>query len=124
MRTNNELIASNTLSSGTSYSNVCLSDAWIRASFQVTCGSGSLTGTFAVQVSNDLPVGTPPNQFSPTNWTTIGSANLYQVVSSMTVNSVALIPWFDTCYHWHRVQFVPATGAQGWYNIRVETRNL
>ncbi len=129
MRPNNELVANNVLSSGTSYSNVCLSEMWIRASFQVVCGSGTLTGTFTVQGSNDLAVGTPPNQFTPTNWNTVGSGATQSVITcsmsfSTTTPACAFIPYFETCYHWHRVQFVPATGAQGWYSIRVETRNL
>lgn len=122
MRTNNELVANNVLSSGTSFSNVMLSEQWIRTSFQITCGSGSLVGTFTVQGSNDKPVGTPPNQFSPTNWNNIGSSQ--QVVCSFSVGTCALIPYFDTCYHWHRIQFVAGNLPNGWFSIRVESRNL
>lgn len=123
MRSNNELVATNVLSSGTSYSNVMLSEQWIRSSFQMSCGSGSINGTFTVQVSNDFPVGTPPYQFSPANWNSIGTAS---VTCSLTgaAGICVIIPYFETCYKWHRVQFVPTTSAQGWYNIRVETRNL
>lgn len=129
MRPNNELVAVNVLSSGTSTSNVMWSQCWIRASFQVTCGSGTMTGTFTVQGSNDIAQGVPPNQFTPTNWNTIGSGATQAVITcsftaSVTTPACALIPFFDTCYQYHRVQFVPASGAQGWYNIRVETRNL
>ena len=118
MRPSNELVASNVLSSGTSYSNVMLSECWIRSSFQMDCGSGTMAGTFTVQASNDIATGTPPNQFSPANWFTVGTNS---VACSMTVAGQVMIPYFETCYQYHRVQFVPATGAQGWYNIRVKT---
>lgn len=121
MRSNSELVATNVLSSGTSTSNVMLSEQWIRASFQVVCGSGSLTGTFVVQASNDLAVGAPPNQFVPTNWFTLGTQS---VICSLTSVANVMIPYFETCYHYHRVQFTPATSAQGWYSIRVESKNL
>lgn len=122
MRSSNELIANNILSSGTSYSNVCWSNQWVRASFQITCGSGSLVGTFTVQGSNDIAVGTPGSQFSPTNWNSLGS--VASVVSSMAMGSCLMIPSFDTCYQYHRVQFVPANLPNGWYSIRVESKGL
>lgn len=121
MRSNNELVASNVLSSGTSFSNSLLSEQWIRASFQIVCGSGSFAGTFFVQVSNDIAVGVPPNQFVPTNWFTLGTQS---VIASLSSSANTMIPYFETCYKYHRVQFVPSTGAQGLYTIRVESRNL
>lgn len=128
MRSSNELIASNVTSSGTSNSNVCLSEQWIRASFQVSCGSGSLTGVFTVQGSNDVAVGVPPNQFLPTNWNTLGS-----VTCSISVGSSVWIPfngpqgtinYFETCAKYHRVQFVSNNLPNGWYTIRTEIRAL
>lgn len=118
MRASNELIAVNVLSSATTFSNICLSEQWVRASFQVVCGSGSLAGTFSVQASNDIAVGVPPNQFSPTNWATLGTQSC---VASLSAANNVIIPYFETCYQYHRIQFIPLTGAQGWYNIRVKT---
>lgn len=124
MRPNNELVASNVTSSGTSYSNSMMSECWIRASFQIVCGSGSFTGTFTVQGSNDLPVGVQPNQFVPTNWNNVGSgASQSFITCSISAGTSVMIPYFETCYRYHRVQFVPLTSALGLYSTRVESKN-
>lgn len=134
MRQSNELIFGSVVTASASYSNNCLSECWIRASFQVSVSSGSLNGTFTVQGSNDFPVGTPPIQFSPTNWNNLGS-----VSCSMSSGSSLWIPYngpqgtinyFETCARYHRVQFAATVGsgnlaaASGQLNIRVETRGL
>lgn len=119
MRANNELIYTGNSTIG-SNSNACLSDGWIRASFQADCTSGVLAGTFSVQVSNDLAIGQFPNQFTPTFWNTVSSS---QTIASVTVGQSVLIPYFETCYRYHRVNFVSA-GATGSFSVRVESKNF
>jgi len=99
---------------------------WIRASFQMSVSSGSLVGVFTIQGSNDQAVGLPPAQFSPTNWNNIGSGSNYSVVASISAGSSVLIPYFETCYQYHRVLFTAGNGGNtlGLYNIRAESRAL
>lgn len=123
VRANNELIyfGSSTVSSN---SQCQLSDGWIRTSFQVNCVNGDLNGTFTVQGSNDLATGRPANQFTPTYWNNIGSTQ--SVVCSFSAGTSALIPWFDTCYRYHRVVYVRGNGGNtvGSFSLRVESKNL
>lgn len=134
MRTSNELIFNQTVTASATYSNNCLSECWIRASFQAVVSSGSLNGTFWLQQSNDLAQGLPPNQFSPIDWNNIGS-----VSCSASAGFATYIPWngpqgtvnfFETCARYHRVQFVATLGsgnlaaAVGLVNIRAESRAL
>lgn len=134
MRPSNELIFSQTVTASATYSNNCLSESWVRASFQAVISSGSLNGTFWLQQSNDLAQGSPPNQFVPTNWNSIGS-----VSCSASSGTALFIPWnspqglvnyFETCARYHRVQFAATVGsgnlaaASGLLNIRAETRGF
>ena len=125
MRSNNEQIfpLGNSTGSGSSFSNSLLSEQWIRASFQIDCTVGALNGTFSVQVSNDLAQGVSPNQFTPTYWNTIGTQS---VTCSISAGSSAIIPYFETCYKYHRLQFVAGNSGNtaGSFSARVETRNL
>jgi hypothetical protein len=134
LRPNNELIANVTTIASASYSNNCLSECWIRASFQVSVSSGSLNGVFTVQGSNDLAQGSPPNQFSPTYWNNLGSVSC-SISSGTSVwipynGPQGTINYFETCARYHRVQFAATVGsgnlaaALGVYNIRAETRSL
>lgn len=123
MRSNNELVFLGS-ASVSSNSQCMLSEQWIRASFQVDCLSGALNGSFVVQVSNDKATGVPPEQFTPTFWNTIGSTQ--QVAASISANSSVLIPFFETCYKYHRIVFTAGNGGNtvGSISIRAETRAL
>lgn len=134
MRPNNENIGSTTTIASASYSNSCLSDGWVRASFQMSISSGSINGVFTVQGSNDLASGAPPNQFNPTNWNNLGSVSCSASAGFCTWipynGPQGTINYFETCARYHRVQFTATVGtanlaaATGVYNIRVENKAL
>lgn len=95
----------------------------IRQSFQVSIASGTMWGSFVVQVSNDQAQGTPPAQFSPTNWNSLGT-NSCTAIALAGPNSM-LIPYFETSYEYTRVQFVSSSLLNsGLYSIRVEQKAL
>lgn len=122
MRPNNSLVVSN-LSTGTA--SFVSSAFWIqdvvRASFQVTLASGSFTGAFTIQASNDQPVGKFPNQYEPTNWNTLGSVTVV-CSSGAATGTTFLIQGVETCYEYGRVQYTAANGgvAQGSANVRMK----
>lgn len=87
--------------SGVSGSNSFTSSAiyaWdlVRASFQVFSTVGGFHGTVKFQASNQLPVGTKPQAFQPTQWTDIGS-------SSITASSSGLSQALEMSYGYIRV---------------------
>lgn len=122
MRSSNELVYTAGNSIASSSSNSLLSEQWVRTSFQIACTAGGINGTFSVQGSNDIAVGVPPNQFIPTNWNNIGSSQ--SVVCSFSVGTCALIPWFDTCYKYHRLIYAAVGGTAGSFSARAEVRAL
>jgi len=124
LRSSNELIFPAGSSIASSSSNSLLSEQWIRVSFQIDCLNGSLNGIFTVQGSNDLAVGTPPNQFIPTYWNNIGSSQ--SVTCSFTAGQSGLIPYFETCYKYHRILFNAGNSGNtaGSFSVRAEVRAL
>lgn len=128
MRPNNEAVYYGN-SIVASSSQVMLSECWVRASFQIDCLNGSLNGTFVVQASNDIAVGAPPNQFTPSNWNTIGSGGTATIIASVSAtistsspSSSVIIPYFETCYQYHRLVYSPGNlGAVGSFSVRNKT---
>lgn len=124
MRPSSSLIA-NAVSCSNSFNS---SNVWgwdiVRCSYQVSVSSGSMNGTFELQGSNDLAVGLPANQFSPTNWNTLGSAS-YVVCSSSPTQSSFLIPMQEVCYQYMRVVFTKsAQPTNGVVSIRFNAFGL
>lgn len=124
MRTNNSLVASQ-LSVGTAsfISSPIWANELVKASFQVTIGSGACNGTFNIQGSNDQATGAFPNQFTPTNWNTITSMS---VVCSASAGASFLILQNEYAYEYLRVQFTAGNGgaALGTVNVRMKTFNI
>jgi hypothetical protein len=129
LRPANELIYVGS-SAVSSNSQCLLSDCWIRSSFQIVCLNGSLNGVFTVQGSNDLAQGLPPNQFTPTNWNTLGSVtcSISSGVSSWIPfnGPQGTINYFETCARYHRVIFVAGNSGNtvGSFSIRTESKGL
>ncbi len=123
MRPNNAVVV-NQLSVGTA--SFVSSAFWIqdvvRASFQFVVASGSFNGSLTLQVSNDLANGFQ-NQFSPTNWSTLGSVT---VVASASANTVLLIQASELCYEYGRIQFTASNGgaALGLVNGRMKVLGI
>lgn len=132
LRPQNDLIYLGS-SSVSSNSQCQLSECWVRASFQLSCLSGAVSGTFIVQGSNDIAVGIPSNQFTPTNWNTIGSggtatiiASISATISTSSPTTSVIVPAFETCYQYHRIVYTPTNGGNtvGSFSIRAKTINF
>lgn len=124
LRVSNCLIANGFPSQTSSTSGVIWANDIVRISALVTVGSGSLSGTFQLQASNDQAVGAFPNQFLPTNWVSLGSTS--QVVASNTVqgSGVFLIPAVEVSYEYLRVQYTSTSSGgsgAGLYSIRTKS---
>lgn len=109
MRPNNSLIV-NGLSVGTA--SFVSSAFWIqdvvRASFQFSVSSGTFSGSLTLQVSDDQSIGAFPNQFQPTNWSTLGSVT---VVASTSAGQALLIQATELCYEYGRIQYISGNGG-------------
>lgn len=117
----NDLIASNYPSQTSSVSIPQWSQKLVRASFQVTVSSGTIAGSFAVQVSNDYAVGLPPNQFTPTNWVTLNSTTV--LCSSTATVSTFLLPYAEYSYNYMRLIYTAST-ASGVYSVRMNAQGF
>lgn len=129
MRPSNSLISDNqTVNSGGFVSSVIYATDILRASVQIVVSSGTLTGTFRLQASNDRATGATPIQFQPTNWSTVGSVTT--VVASLTIvtgaNQVFLMPATEVGYNYLRVIYTGVAGQDvtGRCSIRVEAKAL
>lgn len=94
-----------------------------RLSGQAVVSSGSLVGTFTLQVSNDKAMGAFQGQFQPTNWNTIGSTTqLLNCSSSATVKSF-MFPYTEVCYQYGRVVYTDQSSgaAVGLFNFNMNT---
>lgn len=122
MRPSNSQFLTNGIvgSASFSISSSIYSDCIVRASFQFTCASGSMAGTFQMQGSNDQAVGAPANQFTPTNWSTITSASVTASTTS-TSRTFMILP-IETSYEYLRVSFTDNSGgtANGLVNGRLK----
>lgn len=100
MRPSNSLIASTQGSASFASSTVFAWDI-VRCSFQVVSGIGT-NYTFALQGSNDKPVGIDKTQFVPTYWNTIASASVVVCSVGASITSF-MIPPTEVCYQYLRV---------------------
>lgn len=122
----NDVIATNGPAQTSSASMAMWTQTMFRATLQVTVSSGTLNGTFALQASNDLATGTPPSQFLPTNWNTVGgSTSLICSTTAAGASSFMLGP-IETNFEYIRVNFTTGnTGAaNGIYSVRIKGFNL
>lgn len=123
MRPSNSLIMNNLQAGSSNSSIVVWATDIIRCSVQVSVSSGSLSGTFQLQSSNDQATGLPPNQFIPTNWTSLGSASVIASSSTLGVG-VFMIPSLEVSYEYLRVVFGSTSGALGLYSARLVAKAL
>jgi len=123
---NNCPIAINFPSQTSSATGVIWSQKIVRASFQVVVGSGSLTGTFNLQASNDFAEGNGafPNQFIPTNWSTVGTTSV--ICSSTGANATFLLSSTEMSYEYLRLQYVAGNSGNtpGLYTVRIKSQGL
>lgn len=112
MRPSTSTVLRTSISSASSVYNSTTVYGWdiVRCSYQATVGSGSLSGTFKLQASNDLPVGLPPNQFTPTNWNDIASSSVVVASSTASIRSF-ITPIQEVCYSYYRVVFTDASSG-------------
>jgi hypothetical protein len=124
MRTNNSLVVNQqSVGTGSFISSAFWVSDVVRASFQVTIGSGACNGTFVIQGSNDQAVGAFPTLYQPTNWNTITSAT---VVCSASAGNSFLILQNEYAYEYLRVQFTAGNGgaALGTANVRMKAFSI
>lgn len=125
MNPNNCLIASNYPASVSSSSLLQWAEKIVRSSWQVTVSSGSLNGTFTLQVSNDQSSDGQSSQFYPTNWSSLGSVT---VVCSTTApgSGIFLIQGVELCYQYMRLNFTAGNGGNtlGLYSVRQKSMGL
>lgn len=118
----NDLIMNALPAQTSSSSTVQWSQKIVRASFQVSVSSGSLSGTFTLQASNDQAVGQFPGQYIPTNWTTVGTSTTI-VASSTGVNSTFYILPVECCFEYLRLTYA-SSGANGVYSVRMKSEGF
>ena len=125
MKPVNDLVINAFPSQTSSTSAALWANSILRASFQVSISSGSLTGTFNVQASNDQAIGAPAIQFLPTNWNTITSVT---VVCSNTTQGAGsfYIQYFETSYEYLRLSYTAGNGGNtnGVYSVRMVSKGL
>jgi hypothetical protein len=82
-------------------------DRYTRISAQaVVDGDASIVGTLSIQVSNDkAPTGTAVANFTPTNWTTLGTATTITGPGNAFAQSVSL------CAAWARAVWTYTSGT-------------
>ena len=124
MRASNEIIALNAPAQTSSASLVVWASLMYGASVHITVSSGSLNGTFNIQGSNELATGRFPEQFTPSNFATLGISST-SVIASISAGSSVMLPFFPTSYEYLRVNFTAGNGGNtlGLYTIRMKTLN-
>ena len=76
-----------------------------RGSVQATFSAAN-SGTLKIQVSNDVPPGSPTYAFTPTNWSDLAGAS-----ATIAGATSALIPVTELSYYWVRLVWTPTAGA-------------
>lgn len=118
----NDLIADSFPAQTSSSSCVIWSQKIVRASFQVSVSSGTLSGTFTLQASNDQATGKFPNQFIPTNWSVVGSSTTV-IASSTGAAATFMIPATELSFEYLRLVYT-ANAANGIYSVRMKTEGF
>ncbi len=124
MKQANDPITTNVSNSNSFNSGVVWAGSIVRASFQITVGSGSAVGTLQLQASNDQSSGLPANQFLPTNWNNVGTAS---VSCSTTATSRSFLIVSTECsYEYLRCAWTDSSGgaANGLVSIRMVSKGL
>lgn len=126
MKQNNDLIINKVTGTSSYSSTPAWAGAMIRASVQISISSGSYTGTFFVQASNDLATGLPPGQFVPSNWSTVNSMTAVCSVTAIGSSSTFLIPSTELSYEYLKVIYVDANagGTAGVASVRLVSKGL
>lgn len=89
-------------------------------SVQAVAGTGSCSGTFQVQVSNDPVIG-PFQNFTFTNWVNLGTALTF---SQSSVSSNQLVPYQNSSFVAMRVVFTDSSSGTNTALISVELMAL
>ncbi len=107
MRPNNNPLLTAATATSNQNSVAQWSENIIRASFQLV-STGTAAGTIQIEASNDQAYGLPPNQFQPTNWSSIGSP-----VTVTGSPAKFLVPLIELSYEYIRLTYVSTvTGVQ------------
>lgn len=123
MRAVNSLIGTGVAGTASFNTNPVWATDLVRASFQILVSSGSCVGTFVIQGSNDQSTGVPANQFTPTNWVTIGSTA--SVVCSTTAASKAfLIPSTELSYEYIKIRFTDGSAASAIGVVQIRMKGM
>lgn len=98
----------------------------VRLSGQAVVSSGSLLGSFVLQVSNDKATGAFQPQFQPQNWNTIGSSTQLLNCSSSALIKSFMFPYVETCYSYGRIVYndTSAGAAIGVFQFNMTVFNL
>lgn len=121
MRAQNDLIIGTKTTSGSAVgiatnANIIGIPQWsngiVRASFQAVVTGSTATGTLQLQVSNDIPIGLPANQFVPTNWTNLGTSVAVAAAGVFFVPAIASnVGYIETCYEYMRVNWTDGSSG-------------
>ncbi len=94
------------------------SNQLIWVSFQAVFGDSTAAGTFEIQASNDLYADRYQSYlFTPTNWTTVGTA----AVSSGASEMIVINP---VTYRWLRVVYISASGGSSTINVNMYAQSI
>lgn len=91
----------------------------IRCSYQVI-GSGTFSGSFKLQGSNQQPVGGKPQlQFTPTAWNDLGSSSMITASTTASIKNF-ITPIQEVCYSYYQIVYTDLSGgtATGSFQIR------
>ena len=124
MRASNSLVIGGGVVGTASFISSCVwAQDIVRCSYHITVSSGTCVGTFTIQGSNDIPVGANYHQFTPTNWTSIGSSSTLVCSATASIKTF-MIPSFESCYEYQRVQFTALNGGAGLGTVDIRMKAL
>lgn len=91
----------------------------ISASFQVITGDADAAGTVKLQMSNDLTLGVPRTNFTPSNWSDIPNAT--STVASGVAPPITIA---SMCYSYIRAIYTRSGGGSTTINVNMNVLSV